>query len=59
MTYTLVIRLIRIINKVCSFVVVVFVNVDDFCSICSLVARLNWLHEFFGALNDGIKFDIH
>ena len=55
--HTLNIRLIRVINKACLFIIIIIINVDDLCSVGSLVVSMDWLHEFSGILNDGIKHD--
>ena len=52
------VRPIRIINKLCLFVVIIVVDVDDLHSFHCFVARSGWLQEFPGIFNDGIKFDI-
>ena len=52
--------IIRVINKVCPFVVVVIIDTDDFHNLCSLVANTIWLqhHKWLGGLNNGIKLDV-
>src|ERR1700733_9199092 len=48
---------VRVINETCTFIITI-INVDDFCRLGTVAVRSNWLHEFSGFLNNGIKLGV-